>query len=55
MKMKTLLVCHDTGNTRFLLDTANRLLAKDQTQEITFLIVGEAAKSIFSHADNQTH
>jgi hypothetical protein len=53
--MKFLFVCHDTGNTKVLWDTANALLATENPPEIHFLIIGEAAESIFSLAENQTH
>jgi hypothetical protein len=53
--MKTMVVCFDTGNTTVLLDTVNELLKRDNTQEITFLVIGEAAKSIFTRENNAVH
>jgi hypothetical protein len=55
MKNKTIVISHDTGNTTVILNSINTLLAKDNNQEVIFLIVGEAAQSIFSQPANESH
>jgi hypothetical protein len=53
--MTILFICHDTGNTNVLLNTADAMLAENPEQKITFLLVGEAAQKIFAEPKNAAH
>ena len=48
----TIFVCHDTGNTNVLLNTARSMLEKNPDADIKFFVIGEAANKIFSNAAN---
>jgi hypothetical protein len=48
----TILTCHDTGNTNVLLATAKHLLTQNHDADIKFLVIGEAANTIFNKPEN---
>jgi hypothetical protein len=48
-----LFICHDTGNTNVMLQTAKHLLELNPDEDIKFLVIGAAADLIFSKPENQ--